>query len=95
MDKPSKELLAACGKLKDVMSLSDTQLEFMAEVCYYNKSMWVGDTDVLIRAEAKREIFLFLKSIRDCTLEELAVLYKENGEEEWIIKIMTQLTTKQ
>lgn len=72
------------------MSLTDEQLEFICELCYMNRGMWAGDVNSLIRAEAKREVALFLKSIKDCTAEDLAIHFDNNGESNWIINQMTQ-----
>lgn len=90
----NKELIESCEILKNIMSLTTKQLEFIDEICYINRGMWSGDTTELIRAEAKRELGLSIKSIKYCTAKELAEHFKNNGEEEWIIKTMTQLTQK-
>jgi len=87
----NKKLIEACELLKSFMSLDDRQLAFMAEICYINKGTWNGDVNEALRAEAKREIGLFLKTIKECDAEDLANHFINNGEDEWIIRITTHL----
>lgn len=91
----TEKTIECCKKLKEVMTLNDSQLEFLSHLCYNNIGMWDGDTNSLIRKEAKREIFLFLKTIKECTAEETARHFINNGEQEWIISLMNLLTAQQ
>lgn len=86
------ELKEAVSKYQEIYALSDKQLDFLDKMCYIDKGMWDGNTNNLIVSEAKRDIALTLRSFKTLRTEELMELLKQNGDEEWMIQTMTQLT---
>ena len=85
------ELKEAVAKYKDIFALTEKQLDFMDKMCYIDKGMWDGDINNLIVSEAKRDVALTLRSFKELRDEDLMLLLKQNGDEEWLIQTMTQL----
>ena len=86
------ELKEAVAKYKDIFALTEKQLDFMDKMCYIDKGMWDGDINNLIVSEAKRDVALTLRSFKELRDEDLMLLLKQNGDEEWLIQTMTQLS---
>lgn len=85
------EIKQAVKILKSKVSLTEAQLDFLDMMCYIKTSTWQGDVNECLRAEAKREIALTLRTFKEMSEEDLVKLYKANGDDEWLNKAMQEL----